>query len=143
MKYKYTKEEFELAVASSTSIRQTLNKLKVASKGGNYSVFHRFAKKFNVDTSHFKGPGWNKGFKFGPKRNLEDILNNKYPLGSSKLKKRLLKENVLPYQCNSCKLSFWLNSKIPLELHHKNGINKDNSLQNLELLCPNCHALTD
>ena len=36
-----------------------------------------------------------------------------------------------------------MSKPIPLELHHKNGINSDNSLTNLELLCPNCHALTD
>lgn len=37
----------------------------------------------------------------------------------------------------------WQGQKIPLEIHHKNGINSDNSLSNLELLYPNCHALTD
>ena len=32
---------------------------------------------------------------------------------------------------------------IPLELHHINGINTDNRLENLKFLCPNCHAFTD
>ncbi len=41
------------------------------------------------------------------------------------------------------KLSLWLNKPIPLELHHKDGDNTNNELDNLELLCPNCHALTD
>ena len=36
----------------------------------------------------------------------------------------------------------WNGQTIPLELHHVNGNNKDNSLENLQLLCPNCHALT-
>lgn len=37
----------------------------------------------------------------------------------------------------------WLVKPIKLELHHINGINTDNRLENLQLLCPNCHAYTD
>ena len=47
------------------------------------------------------------------------------------------------HKCEICGLQKWNNQKIPLELHHINGNNKDNSLNNLQLLCPNCHALTD
>ena len=32
---------------------------------------------------------------------------------------------------------------IALELHHKNGIKNDLRIENLEILCPNCHAFTD
>ncbi|QKZ15471.1 HNH endonuclease signature motif containing protein [Spirosoma sp. KUDC1026] len=60
-----------------------------------------------------------------------------------KLKKRLLKEGYKQAQCELCGLSEWMGRQIPLELHHRNGVNIDNSLDNLELLCPNCHALTD
>ena len=45
--------------------------------------------------------------------------------------------------CEKCGLRSWNDEIIPLELHHINGNNKDNSLSNLLLLCPNCHALTD
>lgn len=45
--------------------------------------------------------------------------------------------------CNRCKLNKWLNSDIPLELEHKDGNHFNNKRDNLELLCPNCHALTD
>ncbi len=37
----------------------------------------------------------------------------------------------------------WLDSKIPLELHHKDGDKFNNCIENLEVLCPNCHSLTD
>jgi hypothetical protein len=44
--------------------------------------------------------------------------------------------------CESCHNSTWLDNLIPLDLHHLNGDPTDNKLSNLQLLCPNCHALT-
>jgi hypothetical protein len=46
-------------------------------------------------------------------------------------------------KCESCLLDSWQNGPIPLEVHHINGNAKDNALNNLQLICPNCHALTD
>lgn len=48
-----------------------------------------------------------------------------------------------PLKCEVCGLEKWNGVNIPLELHHVNGNNKDNSFDNLKLLCPNCHALTN
>lgn len=48
----------------------------------------------------------------------------------------------MPIECNLCHNKQWLGHKIPLELHHINGDSNDNRLNNLQLLCPNCHALT-
>lgn len=36
----------------------------------------------------------------------------------------------------------WLGQPIPLELEHRDGNSSNNELENLELLCPNCHAQT-
>ena len=47
------------------------------------------------------------------------------------------------HQCECCKNTTWLNQPITLQIHHKNGNRKDNRLENLELLCPNCHSYTD
>jgi len=46
-------------------------------------------------------------------------------------------------RCESCKLTEWMGQKIPLELHHVDGDRFNNELVNLQVLCPNCHALTD
>lgn len=56
------------------------------------------------------------------------------------LKKKLLK--VRPHQCERCKSTVWLDAPIPLELHHIDGNKKNDDPSNLQLLCPNCHALT-
>ncbi|MBK6998271.1 MAG: HNH endonuclease [Lewinellaceae bacterium] len=47
------------------------------------------------------------------------------------------------HRCENCDLTEWLASPIPLELHHKDGNRYNNAIENLLLLCPNCHALTD
>lgn len=62
---------------------------------------------------------------------------------SYKLKKRLLDDGLKQGVCECCGLNVWRGQAIPLELHHINGNNRDNRLENLLVLCPNCHALTD
>lgn len=140
---KYTDEQFIEAVKSSTSVRQVLSKLGLKEAGGNYAITKQRIKKLGLDISHFTGPAWNKGKKIGPKRPLEDYTSNKHPIISHRLKIRLLKEQVFLHQCSVCNLTEWLNKPIPLELDHINGNHEDNSIENLRLLCPNCHAQTD
>lgn len=139
---KYTEKELIDAVATSTSYRQVLLKLKIKPAGGNYQVLKSNISKLNLDTSHFQGKAWSKGKKIGPRKSLNDYLNNKYSIHSYKLKQRLLNENIFKNKCYNCNFSEWLNAPIPLELHHIDGNNSNNNLSNLILLCPNCHALT-
>jgi hypothetical protein len=138
----YTDEEFIAAVKASVSIRQALTLLKLKPAGGNYQAFNNTVKRLSVDTSHFTGMLWSKGKKVTLKRPIEDYLNNLQPIQSFKLKSRLLRENIFTSECSCCFLSKWLDKPIPLELDHINGNPNDNSLSNLRLLCPNCHALT-
>lgn len=142
---KYTEEEFIDAVKSSTSIRQVLNKLGLKEAGGNYSITKTRIKNLELDTSHFRGQAWNKGKKLGPKKPIEELLviDRKHPYQSFKLKNRLLQEGIKTHQCESCGITEWMGKPAPLELDHINGINYDNRLENLRLLCPNCHAQTD
>ncbi len=140
--HKYTLEQLKKAIQTSTSMRQVLLVVNVAPYGGNYAVLKKAIKHFNLDTSHFTGQAWNKGKTLPPKVLLKKYLNNEMPIQSFKLKKRLLKENLLKPKCSRCDLSEWLGEMIPLELDHINGNNKDNRIENLRLLCPNCHALT-
>jgi hypothetical protein len=50
---------------------------------------------------------------------------------------------ALPNHCQTCGISQWRGRPLSLELHHVNGNSEDNSLANVELLCPNCHSQTD
>ena len=136
--YKQVKE----AIETSFSYRQVLRKLNLKDAGGNYDSIKRAVKDHNFDISHFKGKAWNKGMKMPSKRPLLDYLENKQTIQSYKLKKRLLKEGLFERRCSNCRRKTWMGNPIPIELDHINGNPKDNSLSNLRLLCPNCHALT-
>ncbi len=60
---------------------------------------------------------------------------------SNTLKQKLFRDGIKEYKCELCGLNTWLDGPIPLELHHKDGNHYNNNLDNLQILCPNCHAL--
>lgn len=142
----WTKKQLITAVKTSFSIREVLRKLNLVPAGGNYKQMHSYIKEYNIDASHFTGMAHLKGktHNWSSKIPLEKILvvNSDYT-SSNHLRKRLLRENVLQPKCSCCKRKTWLGKPISLELDHINGINTDNRLANLRLLCPNCHSCTD
>lgn len=140
----YTEEQFINAVKTSTSIRQVLIKIGLAPKGGNYNSFKRNIERLSLDTSHFTGQAHNKNKTFGPKRCIEEYLKfDGIKIGSNRLKKRLISEKYFEAKCYNCGIVEWLNKPAPLELEHINGDNCDNRIDNLTILCPNCHAQTE
>lgn len=140
---KYTLEQLKEAIETSISIRQVLFKLNLVEQGGNYSTFHKAVKYYNLDTSHFTGQNMT-GRKFPSRRKpIEEYLVNESTIKSNELKKYLLDDKIFEYKCYKCNLTTWNNLPIPLELEHINGVHSDNRLENLTLLCPNCHAQTE
>lgn len=59
------------------------------------------------------------------------------------LKRRLVREGLKEDRCEGCGISEWQGKPLGLQLHHVNGDGSDNRLQNLQLLCGNCHSQTD
>ncbi len=136
--------QLKRAANESLSIRQILAKLGLKEAGGNYSQIKKYLVLYQIDVRHFKGRAWNKGIKmpFRPKLLLSEVLTKHNYFQSYKLKSRLFKEGLKSKKCELCGWSEKaLDGRIPLELDHINGDSKDNRLQNLRILCPNCHSL--
>ncbi len=139
-------KKFAKAVAGSYSLAEVIRKLGLRPAGSNYDLAKTRIKTLGFDTAHFTGRVWNKGKKSTVRmhRSLDEILvKDSTYMSTHHLKNRLIAEGIFIHQCVSCKRTMWLGQDIPLELDHINGDRRDNRLENLRLLCPNCHALTE
>jgi len=74
---------------------------------------------------------------------LDELLAAGPRRDRSHLKKRLFDAGIKARRCESCGLTSWQGKDIPLTLHHVNGDRHDNQLENLQILCANCHSQTD
>lgn len=144
-KIKYTDDEFIQAVIDSFSVREVFDKLNLVSAGGNYQSFYNRVNRLCLDISHFTGQGYLKGkiHNWSPKKSLADILIKGTTYRSASLRKRLVNELKIPNECFICKITDWQYKPISLHLDHINGEHTDNRLENLRLLCPNCHSQTE
>lgn len=141
---KYTDQALKEAVEASYSIRSVLQKLGLTPSGGNYESIQQRIQLLSLDNSHFLGQAILKGKSHNNStRALTSVLVHAKLENTWRLKQRLLKEGLKVHECESCRNSEWLGQPIPLELHHKDGDRTNNTLSNIELLCPNCHSFTD
>lgn len=146
---KYTIEQLTEAVKTSKSIRQVLLELGLnPDGGGNAKNIKNLIKSNGLDTSHMLGKAWLKGSKNPHKKckyKTSEVFsaNSPYRGASVKLKNRYIKEFNVPYRCSECGISQWRGKKIVLQIDHINGVNDDNRNDNLRLLCPNCHSMTE
>lgn len=130
----------EKACIGAKSIAQVCRNLGLKPVGGNYKTVKNNLDKFVIDITHFTGQRWNKGLKHVEETSkipLENILKENINYKSSLLKERLINAGIKESKCELC--GYTEN----LELHHINGNHYDNRLENLQILCPNCHAKTD
>lgn len=140
---KYTKQLLEPIVKSSTTWREVCLKLGVQPLSGAQGHITKRAKELGVDYSHFPGIAWSKGKKLSPKRPIEYYLTENSTAKSHALKLRLWAEGLKEKKCEKCDLEEWYGKEAPLELDHINSNHFDNRIENLQILCANCHAVKD
>lgn len=133
---KFSDEELEKIVQNSISYREVAQKLGYAERsGGGCDAAREMieAKGFNVE--HFLGQGWNKS-----NFDYERFQAGKVIKSAAAVPALV---QLRGHKCENCGTEIWLGNPIPLEVHHLDGDRLNNTLENLQLLCPNCHALTD
>lgn len=103
-------------------------------------TLNSYLKKMDIE---YSGQQNKKGQYKGGQEYLPALhyINNNLPITSHKLKEKLIRDGLKKKQCELCGLAIWLDKEIPLELHHKDGNHYNNNLENLQILCPNCHAI--
>ena len=140
-----SKEKLQELTLQSNSLAEILRKLELYVSNGNYRPLKIRLDKEGIDYTHIKlGLNANKGKSFPEKQILlSEIMIENSSFNPSHLKKRLIKDNILENKCSKCYLEpIWNNEKLVLQLDHINGNSRDHRLENLRMLCPNCHSQT-
>ncbi len=125
------------AIRELASKVESWRSLRLACGLSNTNNLRKVCKRHNIDTSHFFAQPAIK-----PTKDLTEYLIKGRAVSSSYLKQRLLKAGVKKSVCETCHRTEWEGSPIPLDLHHVDGDRLNNLLENIQLLCCNCHALT-
>jgi len=125
-------------VKESFSFSEVFRKLNKSISGRSFNSLKRFINKNCIDISHFnpyKNTGGNN------KKDINFWLIENSIINSNELKKKLYNEGLKERKCEMCgQTEIWNGRKMALILDHINGINNDNRLENLRIVCPNCNA---
>lgn len=141
--YEMPDEDFKEFIKNHHSWCSCARDLGMSAYGSNSA--HQLKKRcaeLNCDTSHFNA--YMDAQQASTKYSLEEIMveNSNYT-NTTKLKERIIRENILPYKCSICgNEGIWQNETLVLQLDHINGKHNDHRLENLRFLCPNCHSQT-
>ena len=128
----YTDEDIIRESKKVTSLAQLLRALGLKEAGGNYDNMKRNLQRLGLTCDHWKGQGWSKD------NQLKDWSQYRKAVS---LKPHLITERG--HRCELCERVEWMDQPITLEVHHIDADRTNNSYDNLQLLCPNCHSFTD
>ena len=106
-------------------------------------TLNRYLQIMNI---YYKGNQAGKDLKKSRRNDymdLETYLKESQDIQTNKIRIKLIRDGYKEVKCENCGLTSWLGQEIPLEVHHKDGNRHNNVIENFELLCPNCHALTN
>ena len=136
-------DELIEAWKTSWSLRQVLVSLNLAPQGGNYKTLRNRSLKLGLTEDDFiQRP--QKPAKEAVKLLVLNPLEGEKGVTNSKiLMRRLIDLGILPEACCRCGITEYKGTPAPLELEHIDGDHFNNSLDNLTILCINCHSQTE
>lgn len=139
MNNRYEIDSFSEIVKISNNITDICRNLGIGTTKGNRDTVKKYILKYGLDISHFKII---RNINNVNKKELSEILvKDSTYTSTTHLKNRLYKEGLKERICEMCgQNESWNNMKISLILDHINGINNDNRIDNLRIVCPNCNA---
>lgn len=141
-------EEFTEIINTSNTMSEVLRRFNLESKGNNHLTVKERAKKEGISLDGLRERyiqfQRENAIKRSNKTSLELILVENRIYNGSKLRKRLVEASYIEDKCSNCGIdAIWDGKPLSLQLDHINGIHSDNRLENLRLLCPNCHSQTE
>lgn len=141
-KYHYDKGKISEVIPNSTTYTEVLEHIGIPARGGNIDTLKRVIEQMGVDTSHFTGRRANDVIRryYVPS---EKYIGSGRKIKSAKLLEKLVRENKKTFQCENCGITDWNSKAIVFHLHHRDGNPNNNTLDNLQVLCPNCHSQTN
>lgn len=139
------KDNLQKLLNESNTYGEVLEKIGLSVIANNFKTLKKYIKLFDLSTELIDER--RKQSMSCPKYDKDTFINSlengTCTLKPCRILQKLIEYGMKSYKCETCGISAWNNKHIVLELHHKNGVHSDNSIDNLEILCPNCHSQTD
>mgnify|MGYP000504178889 CR=1 FL=1 len=142
---RYTESELSEAVANSKNIGQAIRYMTGSISGAKYATVKKYIDKWNICTAHFDVMDKHRKQAARVEMPLEQILvvDSPYLGRNQQIKKKLLAADMIDDVCSICNQGNEHNGfPLVLQLDHINGDNRDNRIENLRIVCPNCHTQT-
>ena len=106
--------------------------------GVKYDTLKRHLKRLDVE--YATNPNRKGRPHYESRVSAMYYIENNIPINAPKLRKKLLEEGIKESKCERCGITEWMGEEVPLELHHLDGNHYNNKLDNLVILCSNCHS---